>query len=85
MSLTKNIQAFDIDGNELAYGDIVEIVEGNDSHHWLRKGNTLRVAYWSDRSFGKEKYIVVFLGSKKGGRLCQLGLHEKCLRKVSGI
>lgn len=33
MSLVKKIQAFDIDGMSLAYGDIVEIVEGNDSHH----------------------------------------------------
>ncbi|QTB21599.1 hypothetical protein J1907_17895 [Lysinibacillus sphaericus] len=84
MSLTKTIQAFDIDGNELERGDIVQVTKNESDHPWLKVGNTLRVSYWENRPFGQSKYIVVFLVSKNGGRLCQRGLHEKSIRKVSG-
>ncbi|MGE8004014.1 hypothetical protein [Lysinibacillus sp. NPDC093216] len=84
MSVTKTPQAFDIDGKQLERGDVVEIAKPESDHRWLKVGNTLRVSYWENRSFGKGEYIVVFLESKKDGRLCQRGVHEKSLRKVSG-
>lgn len=84
MSLTKVLRAQDIDGIELERGDIVEIVEGSTDHAWLKAGNTLRVSYWENRPFGQGRYMVVFLESKNGRRLCQRGLHEKSIRKVSG-
>ncbi|WP_431811409.1 hypothetical protein [Lysinibacillus sp. FW12] len=82
MSVAKTLQAFDIDGNELERGDIVEIIKGGIDHGWLTKGNKMRVSHWDNRSFGIGKYIVVFLETKTGGRLCQRGVHEKDLRKV---
>ncbi len=77
------IKAFDINGNEIKHGNIVKIVETPDvTHSWLRVGNTLRVSHWEDRSIGKTEYICVFLESKKGNRLCQLGVQDKRLEIV---
>ena len=76
-------KAFDINGVEIKRNALVKVVTGTRSdHHWLKDGNTLRVAYWENRSFGHKAYIVVFLESKKGGKLCQQGLQDKSLMVV---
>lgn len=76
-------QAVDINGVEIKRNDLVKVVVGTGSeHHWLKDGNTLRVAYWENRSFGHKDYVVVFLESKKGGKLCQQGLQDKSLMVV---
>lgn len=79
------VKASDINGVEIKRNDIVKVVHSPSysSHHWLREGNTLRVAYWENRSFTSTKeYIVVFLESKKGGKLCSQGLHDKSLMVI---
>lgn len=82
MNSIKTLQAQDIDGTKLERGDVVEIVKYESDHHWLKVGNTLRVSYWENRPFGQKKYMVVFLKSKKSGRLCQRGVHESSIRIV---
>lgn len=84
MNLAKTLQAFDRDGIQLERGDVVEILKNQSDHHWLKAGNTLRVSHWENRPLGHGRYMVVFLESKNGSRLCHRGLHEKSLRKVSG-
>jgi len=83
--VVKIVKALDVNGTEIKSGDIVKIVKTPDvSHAWLRVGNTLRVARWEDRSLSKDEYICVFLKSKKGGRMCSLGVQDARLEVVKG-
>ena len=74
-------KAFDINGTEIKRNAIVKVVNNPEPHHsWLKEGNTLRASYWENRSFSNtSEYIVVFLESKKGGRLCSQGLLDRNL------
>lgn len=76
------LKVFDVNGKVLNQGDVVKIISDvNQDHSWLRKGNTLKVAYWEDRrSF--LGYVIVFLKSKGAGKLCSQGLSGDCLELV---
>jgi hypothetical protein len=79
----EKLKAIDVKNIEIKRGDIVKIVKTPIVEHgWLRVGNTLRVAYWENRSLGDIPYICVFLESKKGGKLCSLGVEDKRLEVV---
>lgn len=79
----EKVKAFDVNSVEIKRNDIVKIVSNDTSKHaWLKAGNTLRVAYWENRSFGKVDYIVVFLKSKKGGKLCSQGVQDRFLKVI---
>lgn len=77
-------KALDVNGTEIKRNDLVKVVkDARNNHAWLRVGNTLRVIRWEDRPwFGEEKYIVVFLKSKKGGRHCSMGIQDKLLEVI---
>lgn len=75
--------ATDTNGVVIKRGDIVKIVKAPIAEHgWLTVGSTLRVAYWEDRSLGTVPYVCVFLESKKGRRLCSLGVQDNRLEVV---
>lgn len=74
------MKAIDINGKEIKKGQIVKIIHDDNDHNWLKKGNTLRVRYWENRSFCKKNpFVVVFLESKKGGKLCSSGVLDRKL------
>jgi hypothetical protein len=79
----EEVRAIDVNDVEIKRGDIVKIVkQPRVDHSWLSVGNTLRVAYWEDRSLGGLPYIIVFLESKKGRKLCSLGVESKNLEVI---
>jgi hypothetical protein len=79
----EKLKAIDGKNVEIKRGNIVKIVKTPTvKHGWLKVGNTLRVAYWENRSLGGTPYTIVFLESKKGGKLCSYGVEDKRLEVV---
>lgn len=79
------VKAFDKNGIEIKKEDLVKIVKSsNNKHHWLRKGNKLRVAYFENRLIAGLNCTLVFLKSKKHGKLCRYGIQEDRVEVVRG-